>query len=73
MPVTHCLCERRSFADVLRWARERGGAELRDVERELGCGKHCGICRPFIEYALATGQPIVPWPCPDIPEAACKR
>ncbi len=69
MAVTHCLCERTSFEDILKWARERGIDSQDAVQSGLGCGKHCGICVPFIEYALATGTTRVPWPCPDLPEA----
>lgn len=70
MAVTHCLCERRSFADILRWAKARGGADQKTIEREMGCGGHCGMCKPFIQYALVTGETSVPWPCPEIPASA---
>lgn len=67
MAVTHCLCERKSFGEVLEWARERGIDSQETVQLHLGCGRHCGLCKPFIEYMLATGVTDVPWPCPALP------
>lgn len=65
MQVTHCLCEKRSIADILAWARERGVSDVAPISAELGCGTHCGMCVPFIEYALATGETVVPYPLPE--------
>lgn len=69
MPVTHCLCEKRSIEDVLEWARKHEVTELAVIREQLGCSGHCGMCGPFIEYALATGVTVVPYPCPEIPRS----
>lgn len=70
MQVTHCLCEKKSIAEILAWARERGITQVGPIAAGLGCGTHCGMCVPFIEYALATGETVVPYPCPDLPATA---
>ena len=67
MQVTHCLCEKKTIAEILAWARARGVNEMGPIAAALGCGTHCGMCIPFIEYALATGESVVPYPCPDLP------
>jgi bacterioferritin-associated ferredoxin len=68
--VTHCLCENLTIADVVAWARARGTKDMDTIGGALGCSTHCGMCRPFIEYSLATGVTVVPYPCPDIPAGA---
>jgi len=72
MPVTHCLCEKKAIADVLEWARANQVDELETIREKLGCSGHCGMCGPFIEYALATGVTVVPYPCPAIPDNSKK-
>lgn len=67
MQVTHCLCEKRSIAEILAWARARGVDDVEPIKAGMGCGTHCGMCIPFIEYALATGESVIPYPCPDLP------
>lgn len=54
--VTHCICARRSFADVLVQARQSGWSTLADLERATGCGARCGLCRPYLAATLATGE-----------------
>jgi bacterioferritin-associated ferredoxin len=54
--VTHCICARRSFADVLVQARQSGWSTLADLERATGCGARCGLCRPYLEATLETGE-----------------
>lgn len=67
MAVTHCICKRKSLADILHWAREHNADSLPPIAQALGCSTYCGMCAPFIEYALATGETAVPFPCPPIP------
>lgn len=55
--VTHCLCRREPFAQLLPRARERGW-DLADLMRETGCGAQCGLCRPYLRRMLATGQTV---------------
>lgn len=66
--VTHCVCEDISLAVMLRWAERNDAYSRGAIARALGCSTHCGMCEPFIEYALATGETEVPFPCPDLPE-----
>ena len=54
--VTHCICARRSFADVLLLAQRSGWCSVDEVERATGCGARCGLCRPYLAASLETGQ-----------------
>jgi bacterioferritin-associated ferredoxin len=54
--VTHCICARRSFSDVLALARHAGWQEVDEVQAATGCGARCGLCRPYLGAMLATGQ-----------------
>ena len=54
--VTHCICARQSFADVLRLARRAGWCTTDEVEQATGCGARCGRCRPYLQATLATGE-----------------
>lgn len=65
--VNFCACERIAFCDILAWARAHGATSVEEVEAGLRAGRRCGLCRPFIVYALATGEAEVPYPCPALP------
>ncbi len=67
MAVTHCICERKSLREILDWAHENDASTLDAVAGALGCSTHCGMCGPFIEYALVTGETAIAFPCPPIP------
>ncbi len=55
--VTHCLCRREPFDQLLPRARELGWT-LADLMRETGCGAQCGLCRPYLRRMLATGETV---------------
>ncbi|MEQ8821446.1 MAG: (2Fe-2S)-binding protein [Sumerlaeia bacterium] len=73
MPVTHCLCEGKSFAELIAWARENGATTLEELAAGQGCSTHCGLCGPYLEYALETGRTVVPFPCPILPSLAAGK
>ena len=54
--VTHCICARQSFAEVLVLARRAGWRTADEVEQATGCGARCGRCRPYLQATLATGE-----------------
>jgi bacterioferritin-associated ferredoxin len=58
--VTHCICAKRSFADLLSQARAAGWANVADLERATGCGARCGLCRPYLRAVLITGTTSFP-------------
>lgn len=67
MVVSQCVCERIPFDRILLWAREHEAISADQVKLGLGCGRQCGLCVAFIQYALQTGVTSVPYPCPSLP------
>jgi bacterioferritin-associated ferredoxin len=53
--VSRCICRDASFAGLLVKARASGWT-LTDLIRETGCGAQCGLCRPYLERMLRTGE-----------------
>ena len=55
--ITHCLCRRVAFADLLPQARQAHWT-LETLIAETGCGGQCGLCRPYLRRMLETGQTV---------------
>ena len=55
--VDRCICMRMPFATLLPIARQRGW-DLEDLTRETGCGRQCGLCRPYLKKMLQTGDTL---------------
>lgn len=55
MNIDRCICTGLTFAEVLERART-GGWDLAAVQRETRVGANCGLCRPYVRRALATGE-----------------
>lgn len=53
--VTRCVCQRVTFEALLRMAREHGW-NLEQLVAETGAGDQCGLCLPYIEKMLETGE-----------------
>jgi bacterioferritin-associated ferredoxin len=53
--VSHCICQATPFEELLARARAAGW-DLSDLMRETGCGARCGLCRPYLNRMLRTGQ-----------------
>ena len=67
--VDRCICYNRTFAE-LKTIALRLGNDLERLSRETGCCDGCGLCRPYIERMLRTGEktfPLEPAPPPIMP------
>jgi NAD(P)H-nitrite reductase large subunit len=53
-PVDRCVCHDVTFADLARLHAETG-APFDELQRRTRCSTGCGLCRPYILAALATG------------------
>jgi bacterioferritin-associated ferredoxin len=53
--VSRCICRDTPFDGLLLQARASGWS-LTDLIRETGCGAHCGLCRPYLQRMLQTGE-----------------
>lgn len=60
--IDRCVCYDIRFAEMKEYAeRERTRSHplgVDDFARRLGCGSSCGLCRPYIERMLETGETV---------------
>lgn len=57
LPVDRCVCENKPFTQLKAVAVDRQ-LDLEGLMSEEGCGTHCGMCRPYLERMLATGDTV---------------
>lgn len=55
--IDRCVCFNIRFADLKQKLDERP-ASMDQIARRFGCGSCCGLCRPYIERMLETGQTV---------------
>jgi bacterioferritin-associated ferredoxin len=53
--VSSCVCKATPFQELLAQARASGW-DLADLVRQTGCGTQCGLCRPYLNRMLRTGE-----------------
>jgi bacterioferritin-associated ferredoxin len=53
--VSGCICRGISFEVLLPLAKAADW-NLADIIRETGCGGQCGLCRPYLNRMLLTGE-----------------
>jgi len=57
--VDRCVCQNVTFAELKEIAL-RVGNDLDRLIRETGCCDACGMCRPYVERMLQTGETVFP-------------
>jgi bacterioferritin-associated ferredoxin len=55
--IDRCVCFDRTFAE-LRIAAVTDDLGADDLTRRFGCGTCCGMCRPYLERMLETGETV---------------
>jgi bacterioferritin-associated ferredoxin len=55
--VDRCVCYDRTFAE-LKSAAGAESLQLDEIAKRFGCGSCCGVCRPYIERMLETGETV---------------
>jgi bacterioferritin-associated ferredoxin len=55
--IDRCVCFDLLFSDLKKKVEERP-ATMDQIARRHGCGSCCGICRPYIERMLETGETV---------------
>ncbi len=55
-PVKRCLCYDRSFLEIQR----EGLKSIDEIIDRYGCTTGCGMCKPYIEEMLRTGETSFP-------------
>ena len=55
--IDRCICYDRTFAE-LRVAAVAEDLGMDEITKRFGCGSCCGVCRPYIERMLETGETV---------------
>ena len=56
--IERCVCHDVTFREVVEWSAATGCRNVEGVARELKCTTSCGMCLPYVERALETGQAV---------------
>ena len=56
--IDRCLCFQQSFQTLKAIAQRHQCQTLQELANYVDCGKKCGLCRPYIERMLVTGETI---------------
>jgi NAD(P)H-nitrite reductase large subunit len=51
-PIRRCVCFQTTFAEL----KLRGYQSVTEIATDVGCTTGCGLCRPYIEAMLRTGE-----------------
>lgn len=54
--VKMCVCHRITFEEINQQAKNRDLLSTEDLIREKICGTGCGMCHPYINKMMVTGQ-----------------
>lgn len=54
--VTACICHARTFRELKQLAERCGWTTVCEIAAHTGCGSGCGLCRPYLEKMLQTGE-----------------
>lgn len=54
--VTRCICHNRSFEEVKAYAAEQNISSVEELQDRNFCSNSCGLCSPYVEAMLETGQ-----------------
>jgi bacterioferritin-associated ferredoxin len=60
MAVSRCICHTILFADALALARRTGCGTVAALGAHCALGTGCGLCVPYMQRALATGETDLP-------------
>lgn len=54
--VTKCICHNRTFEEVKAYAAEQSLTSVDELQTHDFCSNSCGLCSPYVEVVLETGQ-----------------
>lgn len=57
LEIDRCICFEKKFCE-LKVSAQRDRLDADEIQRRYGCGSCCGLCRPYIERMLATGETV---------------
>lgn len=60
MAVNRCICNNVLFADAQDLARRLGCRRVSELQQHSPLGTSCGLCIPYMQRALETGEIDLP-------------
>lgn len=54
--VNRCVCHKKTFEELMELARVNQIKSLGEMIDRGWCGTNCGLCHPYIESMLKTGD-----------------
>ena len=58
MRIDRCVCHNRTFRELRDHARETGARTVEALQDHVSFGTGCGLCRPYVQAMLVTGQTV---------------
>lgn len=55
MRIDTCICTRTTFKALVEKANANGWT-FEQLSEQTGCGRGCGLCRPYVREAIKTGR-----------------
>jgi NAD(P)H-nitrite reductase large subunit len=56
--VTECICHNRDFSEIKEYAHQNNVDSLDELQDQNYCSNSCGLCGPYVEILLQTGQTV---------------
>ncbi len=54
--VSKCICHKKDFTEIKNFVEENGISSVRELQELKYCSCGCGLCEPYIELMLKTGE-----------------
>ena len=54
--VTKCICHKKSFNEIREYADKHKVSSVEELQDDNICSNSCGLCKPYVEIVLETGQ-----------------
>lgn len=54
--VTKCICHKKTFVEIRKHAEQNDLSSVKELQDVNFCSNSCGLCEPYVELVLETGQ-----------------
>jgi bacterioferritin-associated ferredoxin len=54
--VDRCICFDKTFADMKKIIEKHGIKSIYELRKHIPFGENCGLCLPFVEQLIKTGE-----------------
>lgn len=58
MKISHCICHEVSFASIKALAEKEKTVDINVLQEKLPFALNCGMCLPYINRSLKTGETV---------------